>query len=236
MDKTLVQLLEKINKAFGAKVVSVILYGSGADGDYVKDYSDLNVLCVLSQLTSAELSVAGGIFRFWREKGNPAPLLMSLEEVQRSTDAFPIEFHDMQANRKVLAGQDVIASLVVSDTNYRTQIEHELRAKMLRLRQKAAGVWDDDDLLGRLMVDSSATFLVLARHALTVCGHPVEWRKRPAIEQMKIQFGVDPEPFLTLMDLREGLTKKLPMAATQLFERYLKQIQILVDAVDRLGA
>ena len=235
MDKELTQLLEKINKAFGAKVVSVVLYGSGANGDFVKDYSDLNILCVLSAVSAAELSVAGGVFRFWREKGNPAPLLMSREEVQRSTDAFPIEFHDMKVSRKVLFGEDVIAALVVSDGNYRTQIEHELRSKLLRLRQKAAGVWDDDQMLGRLMVDSSATFLVLARHALTVSGHPVEWRKRPAIEQMKNIFGVDPEPFYTLMDLREGLTKKLPVAATQLFERYLQQIQVLVDAVDKLG-
>lgn len=235
MDKSLTQLLEKINKAFGPKVVSVVLYGSGADGDFVKNYSDLNVLCVLSQLTASELSNAGGIFRFWREKGNPAPLLMSLEEVQRSTDAFPIEFHDMQANRKILAGQDVIAGLTVSKANYRTQIEHELRSKLLRLRQKAAGVWDDDELLARLMVDSSATFLVLARHALTVAGHPVEWRKRQAIEEMKTRFGIDSEPFYALMDLREGLSKKLPMAATQVFERYLKQLQILVEKVDALG-
>jgi hypothetical protein len=234
MDKTLTQLVDKINKAFGSKVVSVILYGSGADGEIHKDYSDLNVLCVLTQVTSAELAVSGGIFRFWREKGNPAPLLMSEEEVQRSTDAFPIEFKDMQANRKVLVGKDVIASLEVSSKNYRTQIEHELRSKMLRLRQKAAGVWDDDDLLGKLMVDSSATFVVLARHALSAAGHPVQWKKRDAITELKAKFGIDPEPFYTLLDLREGVTRKLPVAATQLFDRYLAQIQVLVQTVDHL--
>ena len=234
MDKSLTQLVEKIKKAFGGNVVSIILYGSGADGELHKDYSDLNVLCVLTQLTSAELGVAGGIFRFWREKGNPSPLLMSMDEVERSTDSFPIEFKDMQANRKILFGKDVIAGLTVRTTNYRTQIEHELRSKMLRLRQKAASVWDDDDLLGRLMVDSSATFVVLARHALTVSGQPVEWKKRDAITQLKAKFGIDPEPFYTLLDLREGATKKLPVAATQLFDRYLAQIQILVEAVDHL--
>ena len=234
MDKSLTQLVEKIKKAFGDKVVSVVLYGSGADGELHKNYSDLNVLCVLTQLTSAELAVAGGVFRFWREKGNPSPLLMSMEEVERSTDSFPIEFKDMQANRKILFGKDAIAGLTVSTINYRTQIEHELRSKMLRLRQKAASVWDDDDLLGRLMVDSSATFVVLARHALTVSGQPVEWKKRDAITQLKVKFGIDPEPFYTLLDLREGATKKLPLAATQLFDRYLAQIQILVEAVDRL--
>ena len=234
MDKSLTQLVEKIKKAFGDKVVSVILYGSGADGELHKDYSDLNVLCVLTQVTSIELAVAGGVFRFWREKGNPSPLLMSIEEVERSTDSFPIEFKDMQANRKILTGKDVIAGLTVSTVNYRTQIEHELRSKMLRLRQKAAGIWDDDELLGRLMVDSSATFVVLARHALTAAGQPVEWKKRDAITQLKAKFGIDPEPFYTLLDLREGATKKLPVAATQLFDRYLAQIQILVEAVDHL--
>ena len=43
----------------------------------------------------------------------------------------------------MLWGEDVIASLDVDRRYYRAQVEHELRSKMLRLRQKASGVLSD---------------------------------------------------------------------------------------------
>ncbi len=61
---------------------------------------------------------------------------MSEQEVQTSTDCFPIEFHDMQERRRVLMGKDVVEKLPIDRSFYRAQVEHELRAKLLRLRQK----------------------------------------------------------------------------------------------------
>ena len=91
-------------------------------------------------------------------------------KLQTSTDCFPIEFHDMQEQRRVLFGKDVIAGLAIDRSFYRAQVEHELRAKLLRLRQKGAGLLSDEKGLLRLMLDSVSTFLVLARHALLLSG------------------------------------------------------------------
>ena len=63
---------------------------------------------------------------------------MSEDEVYNSADCFPIEFHDMKERRRVLYGLDVIADLKFDMRNYRTQVEHELRSKLLRLRQQGA--------------------------------------------------------------------------------------------------
>src|SRR5271170_339359 len=171
MEQKLQDLVDRLQKAHQERLVSVILYGSAASGDHHGEFSDLNVLCVLTRVTPAELAASEPIFKWWRD-GNPTPLLLSEEEVRTSTDCFPIEFHDMQEQRRVLFGQDVIASLVIDKTFYRAQIEHELRAKLLRLRQKAASALADKQELLRLMIDSVSSFLVLARHALLVSGMP----------------------------------------------------------------
>jgi hypothetical protein len=81
-------------------------------------------------------------------------LLLSEHEVATSTDCFPIEFHDIQARHRLLHGADVISAIVVDKSFYRAQVEHELRAKVLRLRQKAAGLLSDKDLLRRLLADN----------------------------------------------------------------------------------
>src|SRR3982751_2047108 len=170
MDKLLTQLVEKLKGAFQDRLVSVVLYGSAVTGDHQPMFSDYNVLCVLSGIARRELAASEPIFRWWREQGSPAPLLLTEREVAACTDCFAIEFHDMQRDHRLLHGKDVIAGLAIDDSFYRAQVEHDLRAKLLRLRQKASGMLSDGDLLRRLLLDSISTFCVLFRHALILHG------------------------------------------------------------------
>src|ERR1700689_398398 len=100
MPATLDQLVEKLQKAHGADLVSVVLYGSAASGDHNEKFSDYNVLCVLKQITPMQLGASEAIFRWWREAGNPAPLLLTEDEVRTSTDCFAIEFHDIKESHR----------------------------------------------------------------------------------------------------------------------------------------
>lgn len=233
MEAKLSDLVERLQKAHRDDLVAVILYGSAAAGDHHDKYSDLNVLCVLQQVTPQQLADAEPVVRWWCAKGNPSPLLLSEREVRTSTDCFPIEFHDMQEHRRVLFGKDVIEALVVDRTFYRAQVEHELRAKQLRLRQKGAGLLTEPAGLLRLMADSVSTFLVLGRHALLLAGIPVDWKKREVAHKLA-QIGVDSAPFLTLLDLREQTIGELQVEPGPLFGEYLKNIEVLVSYVDGL--
>ena len=226
--------MERLREAHGNRLVSVILYGSAAAADNLDAFSDCNILCVLTAVGLQDLRRAEPIFRWWRGRGNPAPLLMSADEVRASADAFAIEFHDMRENRRVLLGEDVVANLTVRDLYYQAQVEHELRAKLLRLRQKAGAVFSDGKALLRLMLDSVSTFCVLARHALLLSGVAVGRRKRDVAATLGVM-GADPGPFLTLLDLRERTKDDTTVDPLTLFGDYLKQIEAVVGYVDRLS-
>jgi|SRR5690349_1276691 predicted nucleotidyltransferase len=234
MENLLNQLLEKLTKTFSERLVSVVLYGSAAAGDHHEGYSDLNVLCVLTQVTVRELEQSEPVFRWWREKKNPSPLLLSEHEVQTSTDCFAIEFHDIKTHHRILQGKDVISNLVVDDSFYRAQVEHDLRAKVLRLRQKASSALSDKNMLRSLLADSVSTFCILFRHALLLRGVTGPSRKRDVVEQARETFGIDPLPFTKLLDLREERIKPRELEPADLLDSYLKQISIVIDAVDRL--
>ena len=234
MENLLNQLLEKLTKALGDRIVSVVLYGSAASGDHHEGFSDVNVLCVLQQVTVRELEQSEPIFRWWREKRNPSPLLLSEHELATSTDCFAIEFHDIKAHHRILQGKDVISGLVVEDTFYRAQVEHDLRAKMLRLRQKASGALGDKDVLRHLLADSVSTFCVLFRHALILHGVEPTGKKRDVIEQTREKFAIDPQPFMQLLDVREERVKARDLEPIGLLDSYLKQIDVVINAVDRL--
>ena len=233
MEQKLQDLVDRLRKAERERLVSVVLYGSAAAGNHHAEFSDLNVLCVLTRVTPAELADAEPIFKWWRAQGNPSPLLLSEEELRSSTDCFAIEFHDMQERRRVLFGDDVIEGLPIDKTFYRAQIELELRAKLLRLRQKAGGLLTDKQALLRLMIDSVSNFLVLSRHALLVSGNPVGHQKREITRSLPA-IATDPSPFDTLLDLREQKKKTSDVDPDALFASYLKQIDAVVAYVDRL--
>jgi len=228
------QLVDKLRKALGPDLISVVLYGSAASGNHHGKYSDYNVLCVLSQITPAQLRATEPIFRWWREQGNPAPLLLTDLEVRTSTDCFAIEFHDIREQHQILYGADVVSGLTIDDCFYRGQVEHDLRAKLLRLRQKASGILSDKDILCRLLVDSISTFCVLFRHALILHGVEGPSRKRDIIERARERFGIDAAPFLTLLDLREERAKAKDVEPEALLAVYMNEIGKVIGAVDVL--
>jgi hypothetical protein len=234
MDKILNQMVERLRQAYGERLVAVVLYGSAAAGDHHARFSDFNILCVLTEITPRELGDGEAIFRWWRNQGSPAPLLLSEHEAATSTDCFPIEFTDIQRQHVLLDGRDVVSQLVVERVFYRAQVEHDLRAKLLRLRQKAAGVLSDANLLRRLLADSISTFCVLFRHALLLHGVDPGPHKRDAVTQAAQQFAFDPQPFTTLLDLREEKIKPRGVEPAALLALYLKGIAAVTDAVDRL--
>jgi hypothetical protein len=234
MDKALQQLVERLRKAYGDRLVSAVLYGSAAAGDHNKEFSDINILCVLSELTPNEMRESEPIFRWWREQGSPAPLLLTENEVETCTDCFAIEFHDIKHTHRILYGKDVVSNLVIDESFYRPQVEHELRAKLLRLRQKASGMLSEADLLRRLLADSISTFCVLFRHSLLLHGVDPGTKKRDVVAKTVERFGIDPLPFEKILDIREGKIKPRDVEPVALLASYLKGIAAVIDAVDRL--
>ncbi|MBZ5585759.1 MAG: hypothetical protein LAQ30_26900 [Acidobacteriia bacterium] len=219
MDKRLTQLVERLQAAYGPRLVSVVLYGSAAGGEHHPRYSDFNVLCVLTEIGTAELGAGQDLFRWWREQSSPSPLLLTEGELATCTDCFAVEFSDIKRQHVLLYGKDVVSGLEIDSSFYRAQVEHELRAKLLRLRQKAAGV---------------STFCVLFRHALILDGDSAPLKKREIVERAAERFRFDALPFQKLLDIREERLKPREVDPLPLLAAYLQGISAVIEAVDRL--
>jgi hypothetical protein len=124
----------RLREAAGDNLVSLMLYGSAASGE-ADSYSDLNVLCVLRDLSFPHLVPLSKVIRWWTRQKQRPPLLMSEKELRASTDVFSIELIDMKQHRKVLFGKDLLAELEIPMRSHRAQLEYELREKLILLRQ-----------------------------------------------------------------------------------------------------
>jgi predicted nucleotidyltransferase len=235
LERILSELVERLKSALGDQLVSVILYGSAAVGDWNKENSDLNVLCVLDQLSPRELLKVEPVVKWWREQGRPPALLLTAEEVRTSTDCFAIEFHDMKKYRRVLYGADLLEDLTVDNSFYRAQVEHELRSKQIRLRQKAAELLSKPDRLIQMLIDSVSTFCVLGRHALLLSGNEPRWKKADVVAGLEIALARPLPAFNEILAVRESGKPPGGTAAASLLERYLVETDALVRFVDALA-
>lgn len=234
MEKKLSGLVERLRTAFGDQLVSVILYGSAAARDWNEHTSDLNVLCVFNLITRQELAKAEPLFRWWLKQENPAPLLLTAEEVQSSTDSFPMEFTDMQERRLVLYGSDPIQGLAIDRSYYRAQVEHELRTKQIRLRQKAAEAMSNAGRLLRLLTDSLSTFCVLGRHALILSGNKPLWNKQEILAVLEQAMSMPLPAAQELLAIRVSGNRFSNLKVAAILDEYLGEMNALVRFVNAL--
>ena len=233
-DQLLDGLVSRLNEALGGDLVSVVLYGSAVAGDYQAKVSDLNVLCVLTGVGADELRQVREPVRWWSKKKQPVPIFLSREEIQNAHDAFAIEFLDMRAAYRILHGVDVVADIAVEPEHHRHQVEHELRSRLLRLRERYVAAQEDRRELTRLLVESLPSFATLLRHALILNGDEPPVTKREIFQRAAEQFSISAKPFEAILAFREGTERLDSHDIHPIFGDYLLQITKTAEAVDKL--
>ncbi|HEV8158469.1 MAG TPA: hypothetical protein VGP58_05530 [Pyrinomonadaceae bacterium] len=229
--------IDDLRATHGKNLASVILYGSAAAGDFVRKQSDYNLLIALHKITPKDLRVAHAPMREWSKLGHPIPVYFTVSELQNAADVFPIEFHQMERARKILYGADVLANLSISDKFLRHQTEYELRSKLIQLRRRYIPASTSVEGLVNLMANSLSSFSTLFRAVLLIHGFEPPIDKRDIIEATVRQLKVDGEPFEKIFDIRENNSSKVldEISANQLFADYMREIEMVIEAVDKVG-
>src|ERR1700722_1457159 len=153
-DKKIAEFAAKLRAAAKDNLVSVIVFGSAAAGDFHPELSNLNLFCVLRDSSFAALQSLAPVAKWWEKQKQPPPLFMTRDEIERSTDVFTIELLDMQQHHRVLFGEDVVQELSIPGSLHRLQVEYELREKLALLRQHLLLASGNDSRMWELLLRS----------------------------------------------------------------------------------
>jgi predicted nucleotidyltransferase len=233
-EKLISEFVEKTRAAAGANLVSVILYGSGAEGDFHPEYSDLNLLCVLRDASLASLSKIADVVEWWRGKKHHPPLVVTPADLKTSADVFSIEFVDMKQRHRVLYGEDVLNTLSVPMTLHRAQLEYELREKLFLLRQHLVVAGSNEKQLWEVMLNSLSSFTTLFRHVLLEMGEPGRKHSREAVAELAHRMNFDPSSFVQIMEVRAKTTDRKQLRTVEVASKYLAAIEQVTAAVDTM--
>ncbi|MGO8731219.1 MAG: hypothetical protein ACLQVM_00320 [Terriglobia bacterium] len=232
-EQNLTDLVTRLKDAAGSNLLSVMLYGSAATEEFHPKHSDLNVLCIMRDLSQEELNKLRSASTWWVKKGHPAPLYFTLNELHHSADIFAIELLDIKVARRILYGKDVIASLHIPMDLHRLHVERELRNNTLRLRQYYVMHAGDSRKTLELMTSSISTFAALFRHALIALGEDPPPTKRATVDRLGSVLGFDSSPFHTVLDIREAHKRERDVEIQATFDKYLNAIVKATEEVDR---
>jgi len=228
------EFVTRLKTAAGANLQSIILYGSAANGEFHREFSNVNLLCLLRETSFADLARLADAVESWTRHKHPAPLLLTREELTHSADVFSIEFLDMKRRYHVLFGDDVLRNLEIPMHLHRAQLEYELREKTILLRQRILSATRDDKQLWEIMLGSLSAFTTLFRHALIALGESGTLSSRDAIRALRSRVAFDPAAFEHLFDIREHRADRKQFDARQILNNYLDAIQHVTAAVDTM--
>ena len=129
---------------------------------------------IVESLTIADLDRCAALNAGWKRLGLDPPLLMPAGELARALDAFPLEFAEIIATRRPIAGVDVFASMAVPVEDLRRACEVQARGHLVHLREAFIEAGGRQDAVAQLVSASVAPFRALLSNVARLDGTSVD--------------------------------------------------------------
>lgn len=194
---TLAAFADQVAGALGPRLVSLLLYGSAArehgPGSGAQD--GMNTLLIVDRADAELFGRLTASVRGWMGAKHPPPLVLTEREWRDSADAFPVEYEDIRAGHRVLAGRDPWQGIRVQREHVRRQLEHELMGKLVHLRQGYAAEWNNRGRLAEVIEGTRAGFLTMLRAILRLAGRTVPPTSDALVREAGNLIGFAPDGF-----------------------------------------
>lgn len=226
---------QQVVAALGARLVSLLVYGSAArtGPDAKREGATVNTLLIADGVDERLLLALAPVVAGWERGGHPPPIILSDAEWHASADAFAIEYEDIRASHRVVAGRSPWDGIAVERDDVQRQLEHELVGKLVRLRQGYVGALEDGRLLTQVVTASVSGFLTMLRTTMRLAGMTVP--EAPA-EVVLAAAAVIGFPARDLADIVAHIEGRTPLQLASRDPRaaaYLEAVARTADYVNR---
>lgn len=169
-------------KVFGDDLLSVVLYGSGAEGK-LRPTSDVNLILVLAAFARPQADMLRESFRLAQAAIKLRVMFLLQSELEPASSAFAVKFGDVARRRLVLYGDDPFKSLRVSRADAIFRLRQTSLNLALRLREAYIASSLREEQAVALIADTAGPLRSCALTLLELEGHPAASPKQ-ALERM----------------------------------------------------
>jgi predicted nucleotidyltransferase len=210
--------LQSAQQVFGPDLLSVVLYGSAAEGR-MRAASDVNVMLVLRQFDGAQAAKIRESLNLASAAVRLRAMFLLQEEVAPASEAFAQKFTDVIHRRRILYGPDPFEGLEISRAAKIYRLKQVLLNLTLRLRESYISRGGSEAELEALIAESSGPLRTSAASLLELEGAP----SKPPKESFEALLGaldppLSPNLAATVSESRELRPLKPGTAAASLLE------------------
>lgn len=222
------ELVKSLQHTLADQLAAVLVYGSAVRGGLTPQ-SDIDVLIVLKDDDTTTLRRLRDPLGIARVAARIDCRILTVSEIPRAADVFPVFYDDVRGCHAVLYGVDPFADLVIHDEHRRLRVEQELRDVRIRLRRFIVDVADDNVALQhgldrKLKAVRAPLASLLQLHGLLGTRDDVV----TVLDLLGRRYDLDTTPLTT--------TRPTTAMTTTTADVFAALLDKAIDDVDRLGA
>jgi len=172
--------LHAARESFGKDLLSVVLYGSAAEGQ-LRATSDVNLVLVLSSFAAGQADPLRAPLRMAHAAIQLRPMFLLQEEIPAAARSFASKFADILRRRVILHGDDPFNSISIPRDMQILELKQQILNQILRLRASYVSRSLREEQLNLVIANalgplrsSSAALFELQRRPATSSQHALE--------------------------------------------------------------
>jgi predicted nucleotidyltransferase len=217
------ELKTSLTAALGDDLACLLIYGSAARGEYREGQSDIDLMVVLKEAAHDELAAISNPLQLARFSARIETMILTVAEIPRAADVFPLLYDDIRRCHVLLAGSDPFSALEISDRHRRLRIEQELREAQIRLRRAVVDAQGAREALAGAVFRKTRQIRGSLRALLALRGRDVGDDLESVLGQCAAIYGVDLAPL-----------QKVHEAPEAAHDALAKLLAAAVDDADRM--
>jgi len=223
---------EEILRHYKDNIQSITITGSALTDDFIPGKSDVNSVFVLGEMDLKFLEILAPLGKKYGKKRIAAPLIMTPEYIETSSDVFPMEFLNIKLLHKTLYGEDIFQNLKIDPSDLRLQCERELKVRLIGLRQGYLSCSGNGKILTNMFIDSFSGYIPLFRSIIVLLGKEPPLRNHDVLTALEEVSGINTRVFRTVLTQKKQKTKLTMEQLNAIFEDYYTALEKLGDITD----
>jgi predicted nucleotidyltransferase len=224
------EFLDASQQAFGNELISVVLFGSAAEGR-LRTVSDVNLLLILKRFDRSRADLIRDPFRTAHAVMRLDVMFLLETEIAPVMDAFAVKFSDILIRRRVLFGPDPFVDLVIPQEAIRRRTIQVLLNLILRMRERYALVSLREEQLAHVLADMTSPLRACSASILNLEGkHALSPREAFALilAEQDAHDGID---VVKLIDVLRGTGSLPPGTASPLLFSMMRLAEFMYERI-----
>lgn len=220
----------------GENLASLVVFGEAAASSDGSLERPVEAMIVLRSIDLPTLNQVRRVVMGARREIELLPLILSPDDLQRSTDVFPVKFQTMKWHHLLLCGEDLLSDLEIDREHLRLRAEQEIKNLLFRLRRFYIERSHRGELLESTLARGAHSLLRNLSVLLYLRTGEVLATEAAIVARSAEDLGIPPQPLKAALSLGDKTaTSDLP-ALYDAFMAVVEQAAYLVDRHQEEGS